>query len=200
MMVDSKYDWSSRRSQMRKVMLVLGCCCLLAGPAWAGGGLHLFGTYGELNDFESSAGAGGRFSIGGESLVLDLTVTWFPERNGKVVDEGGVVVFDDLQLAPIELGVRYVFGGGGSSGSGGLRPYIGAGASFMVADLDTGAVDDEIGYYGLFGAVFGNGVGIDFFAEVLYRQARVTVDYGFQGSWKVDVGGLAGSFGIVLVF
>jgi hypothetical protein len=32
------------------------------------------------------------------------------------------------------------------------------------------------------------------------RQAQVTVDYDFRGSWEVDVGGLAGSFGIVLVF
>lgn len=184
---------------MRKVMLLLGCCCLLAGPSWAGGGLHLFGTYGEINEFDRSAGFGGRISVGGESLVLDLTATWFPERDVKVVQEGGITIFDDLQIAPIDLGIRYVFKASGSSGSG-LRPYVGAGASFMVADLNTGAVDDEVGYYGLFGCVFGNGVGIDFFAEVLYRQAQVTVDYGFQGSWKVDVGGLAGSVGIVLVF
>jgi hypothetical protein len=199
MMVDITYNRPSRRSQMRKVILLLGCICLLSAPAWAGGGLALFGTYGEVSEYNRSGGFGARISVGGERLVIDLSGTWFPERSSKVVDEGGYTIFDDIQIAPIELGVRYVFKSS-SGGGGGVRPYIGAGLSYIVTDLNEGAVDDEAGYYGLFGCVFGNGVGIDFFGEVLYRRAEVTVDYGFMGDYKVDVGGLAGSVGIVLVF
>jgi hypothetical protein len=180
---------------MRRIVLVLGLCTLLAGSAWAGGGLHLFGTYGELNEFEKSGGAGGRISVGGEKLVVDLTMTWFPERSGGVVDSGGATIFDELQIVPIEVGLRYVFAPGKE-----LRPYLGAGVSWFVVDLNTGSVDDEAGYYGLAGLVWGDGVGLDLFGEVIYREATVTADYGFAGDFDIDVGGLAAAVGVLIVF
>jgi hypothetical protein len=34
----------------------------------------------------------------------------------------------------------------------------------------------------------------------LYRQATITVDYGFAGAWDFDVGGLVGAIGVVIAF
>ena len=49
---------------MRKALLVLGIC-ILAVPAWAGGGFSLFGSYAQLSDDSEGLGAGGRFTFGG---------------------------------------------------------------------------------------------------------------------------------------
>ena len=64
---------------MRKAVLVLvGCLVLCAAPAWAGGEFSLFGTYGEVTESNRSFGFGARISAGGESVMVDLTGTWFP--------------------------------------------------------------------------------------------------------------------------
>ena len=180
---------------MRKIVLAVGCMCLLTAPAWAGGGFSLFGTYGQVNDYISSGGLGGRVTFGGQKLMVDLTVTWFPERTGTIINSGGLQISDSLQLYPIELGLRYVFGPGEE-----FRPYVGAGASWIVTDLQGGSMDDELGFYVLAGMVWGDGRGVDGFVEGVFRRAQTDVDYGRDGTWGVDLGGFAGVAGIVIVF
>ena len=80
---------------MRKIVLAVGCMCLLTAPAWAGGGFSLFGTYGQVNDSVSSGGFGGRVSFGGQRLVVDLTATWFPASNGAIVKNGCATEFQE---------------------------------------------------------------------------------------------------------
>jgi hypothetical protein len=119
---------------MRKIVLAVGCLCLLAAPAWAGGGFSLFGTYGQINDNTSSGGLGARVSFGGQKLVVDVTATWFPERSGAIINDGGYVINDSLQIYPIEVGLRYLFAPGEE-----FRPYVGAGASWILTDLQGGS-------------------------------------------------------------
>ena len=48
---------------MRKALLVLGIC-ILATPAWAGGGYSLFGSYGSVDNLDFAVGAGMRLTVG----------------------------------------------------------------------------------------------------------------------------------------
>ena len=57
---------------MRRTVLVVACLCLLATPAWAGGGFHLFGTYGQINQWTETSGLGARLSAGGEKVIVDV--------------------------------------------------------------------------------------------------------------------------------
>ena len=180
---------------MRKIVLAVGCMCLLAAPVWAGGGFSLFGTYGEVNEYTSSGGIGGRVTFGGQKLVVDVTATWFPERSGAVVKDGGLHIQDSLQIYPIEVGLRYLFASGQE-----FRPYVGAGATWLLTDLQGGSLDDEVGFYALAGMVWGDGRGIDGFVEGVFRRVQADVNYGADGRWGVDLGGFAGVAGIVIMF
>jgi hypothetical protein len=184
-----------RRYEMRKIVLAVGCMCLLAAPAWAGGGFSLFGTYGQVNDYTSSGGLGARVSFGGQRLLVDATVTWFPKRSSVIVRDGGFRISDSLQIYPVEVGLRYLFAPGEE-----FRPYVGAGASWFLTDLQGGSMDDELGFYALAGMVWGDGRGIEGFVEGVFRRAQADVDYGSEGRWGVDLGGFAGVAGIVIVF
>lgn len=180
---------------MRRIVGVVFGCCLLASPAWAGGGLHLFGTYTEVSDNIEAAGAGGRLSVGGESLVFDITATWLPRRGGDIVSQDGVRIEDRLQVTPFDLGIRYVFSPGKQ-----LRPYVGVGASYIVTNLNTGTVDDEVGFYGLLGLAWNRQREMGFYGELIYRDAEMTADYGFDGSYDVDLGGLGIAIGVFVGF
>jgi len=178
---------------MRKTVLVLvGCLILMTGPAWAGG-FSLFGTYGQTNQWNRSFGAGARVSLGGEKFMVDLTATWFPAKNGIVVKDGGEI-YDSLQIIPLDIGIRYVFSPGAE-----VRPYIGVGGSYTLVSLGSGSADDEWGYYGVAGLNFFGWDGGGFFAEVLYRKTAAELQYG-GNTWEEDLGGLAGSIGVVFNF
>jgi len=180
---------------MRKIVLVLGFCFLLASPAWAGGGFSLFGAYGEITENDKSIGAGARLSLGGESVVFDLTATYLPQQSTTIIREGGAPVSDDLRITPIEIGGRYIFSAGND-----FRLYVGLGGSYFLVDLGDGASDNEFGFYGLGGFVFGANANLQFFAEVLYRQTEITIDYGILGKADVNVGGLGLNAGLTLRF
>ena len=181
---------------MRKTVLVLvGCLVLMTGPAWAGGAFSLFGTYGQINEYNGSLGAGARLSFGGERLMADVTATWFPSHNGVVAKNGSVEVFDSLQILPLEIGARWMFSPGSE-----LRPYVGAGASYMLVNLSQGDADDEWGYYlmGGFGIFMWDEAGC-FYFEALYRKADATLQYG-STSYDRSLGGFAGSIGFMWNF
>jgi len=179
---------------MRKTVLVLvGCLVLMTAPAWAGD-FSLFGTYGQTNEWNNSFGIGARVSLGGERLMVDLTATWFPSKNGVVVKEYGNQIFDSLQAIPLDIGLRWVFSRGAE-----VRPYIGAGASYTLISLGSGSVDDEWGWYGIAGLNINAWEGGGFYLEALYRKTEATLVYGGQ-SFKEDLGGVAGSIGVTFNF
>lgn len=188
-------DQSSGRYVMRKTVLVLvGCLALTAAPAWAGGAFSLFGTYGQVNDHNNSLGAGARLSLGGESIRVDLTGTWYPRVNGIVVQDRGDTIYGGIQIIPFDLGLRWVFARGSE-----LRPYVGAGASYVFINLNSGDADDETGFYGLAGLqIMGWGSG-GLFVEGTYRWFDGNLNIGGV-EYEESIGGLSGSIGVTFNF
>jgi hypothetical protein len=174
---------------MRKSVLVLvGCLVLCAAPAWAGGAFSLFGTYGEVTESSRAFGAGARLSVGGEWVLIDLTGTWFPGVNAGEFD-------DDMQVMPFDLGLRLVFAPGSE-----LRPYFGAGVTYVAVNLAEREAEDTSGFYLLAGFNIKAGNQKGFFVEAVYREAESDVT-DFDGTkFEVDFGGLAGSVGFFWKF
>jgi hypothetical protein len=180
---------------MRKALLILGIC-IVAAPAWAGGGFSLFGSYAQLSDDAEGIGFGARLSVGGDHWIGDLTWTWYPSDEGVLTVPG--VDPDKLQVIPTDLGFRYLF-----QSSGMVRPYIGGGGTFFYNNLSNGSIDNSWGLYGLFGFNFGHG-GIKFFAEGIYRWAETDVSYSVGGepvyTADFDIGGYGINAGVLLSF
>jgi hypothetical protein len=178
---------------MRKALLVLGIC-ILAAPAWAGGGFSLFGSYAQLSDDAEALGAGGRVTLGGQNWVGDLSWTWYPSKSNVDTIAGNT---DKLQVVPTDFGARYLF-----NTSGSFRPYVGAGGTFFYNNLNTGDIDNSFGIYGLFGFNLGRHT-TKFFAEVIYRYGEADVTYPNPAnpvSGKMDVGGLGINAGLIWTF
>lgn len=179
---------------MRKALLVLGIC-ILAAPAWAGGGYSLFGSFGSVDNHEYAVGAGMRLTVGGERWMGDLTWTWYQEVTGV----GTIAGFEDnLQIVPTELGIRFLMNPRGS-----VIPYLGGGLSFFYVNLNDGNASNPVGGYAIFGIDFG-GKRAKFFVEALYRYAQSDVKYRYAGDevWTgtMDVGGFAANAGVVWTF
>lgn len=175
---------------MRKTLLVLGICCVLAAPAWAGGGFSLFGSYSEVSSEGQALGFGGRVTIGGLGWVGDLSWTWYPTENGILTIDG---IRDNIQITPLDMGFRYIFKNQGS-----FKPYLGAGATFFWVNLDRIDADNAWGGYAVAGFNLGRHR-TKFFAEVLYRFAESNVAYRHPSEpvWgKMDVGGFAVNAGL----
>ncbi len=179
---------------MRKALLVLGIC-ILAVPAWAGGGYSLFGTWSEINEDGSAPGAGMRVSVGGNNWVGDLTWTWLQKQDGVATIAGYT---DELQVIPTDLGIRYLFNTQGS-----FKPYIGAGATFFYVNVNDGNADNAWGGYAMLGFNLGQSR-TRFFAELTYRYGSSDVTYqqtpvnSVTGS--MDVGGLGVNAGVMWSF
>jgi hypothetical protein len=180
---------------MRKTVLVLvGCLALSAAPVWADGAFHLFGSYGEVNQYTRGFGFGARGSFGGDHVWVDLTATWFPSRSGTLFKYDSNPVRDQIEIIPIDLGLRWIFGSDPS-----LRPYIGAGATYMMVNLSSGDADDEVGFYGMAGLIFQTGARTGLYAEAIYRV--VDTPFTYEGvEYDEKFGGFAGTFGILWTF
>lgn len=174
---------------MRKSVLVLvGCLVLCAAPAWAGGAFSLFGTYGEVTEDNRSYGVGARLSLGGQWVMVDLTGTWVPGHSAGDFDE-------DMQVVPFDLGLRLVLAPASE-----LRPYVGAGVTYMAINLSERDVDDPTGFYALAGFNVKAWDHAGFFMEAVYREADATV-VDYDGSeFDEDFGGIAGSVGFYWTF
>jgi len=179
---------------MRKALLVLGIC-ILAVPAWAGGGYSLFGTWTEINEDASAPGAGMRVSIGGQNWVGDLTWTWLQGQDDVSTITG---YQDTVQVIPTDLGVRYLFDTQGS-----FKPYIGVGATFFWVNLNDGDADNAWGGYGILGFSLGESR-TRFFAEATYRFGSSDVTYNMTPvsvvTGSMDVGGFGVNAGVVWAF
>jgi len=178
---------------MRKALLVLGIC-ILAAPAWAGGGFSLFGSYAQVSDDAEGFGGGVRLTLGGQNFVGDLTWTWYPS-DSNVGTVGGLS--DKLQVIPTDLGARYLF-----NTSGSFRPYIGAGGTFFYTNLNDGSIDNAYGFYGLLGFNLGHGM-TKFFAEAIYRWGEADVTYYHPVrplTGTMDLGGFGVNAGVIWTF
>lgn len=179
---------------MRKALLVLAIC-ILAVPAWAGGGYSLFGTWSEINEDGSALGAGMRLTVGGNNWVGDLSWTWL-ENQDDVATIAGFT--DKLQVMPTDLGVRYLFNTQGS-----FKPYIGAGATFFYVNANDGNADNAWGGYAMLGFNLGKSQ-TRFFAEAIYRYGSTDISYQQSSidviSGSMDVGGFGVNAGVMWAF
>ena len=178
---------------MRKALLVL-VICILAAPAWAGGGFSLFGSYAQLSDDAESFGVGGRLTIGGQNWVADLSSTWYPTVNNVDTIAGKT---DKLQVIPWDFGARYLFNSNGS-----FRLYVGGGGTFFYNHLNDGKLDNTFGLYGLLGFNLGSKT-TKFFLEGIYRYGEADVSYSNPANplhGKMDVGGFGINAGIIWTY
>lgn len=179
---------------MRKVVLVLGIC-LLAAPAWAGGGYSLFGSYAQITDDAEAPGAGVRLSLGGGHWVGDLTFTWYNEESNVPTVAG---FSGDLQVIPTDLGIRFL-----TNPSGGFNLYFGGGLTYFYTSLSDASISDELGLHGLVGFTVGTSRA-RFFAEANYRYADCDVTYRLNPNESIrdnlEVGGFGVNAGIVWAF
>ena len=181
--------------------------CLLAAPAaHADFGFSIFGSYWEPDD-TSDAGGGGlelAFPLG-ERWNLALRGSYFeeldPEPFETLFDADSPFQNAGLEVLPIELGLRFDL----MPEAAQIHPYIGGGAGYYWLDSDFGDVDDEGGWYALFGLGFGDREGASFFVEAQYRKMEATVEEdpddpfdfeGFDEGVGIDLDGLGFNAGV----
>jgi hypothetical protein len=180
---------------MRRVFLIMAACCVLASPAFAGGGVDLYGAYGEVVDGEYDLGLGARLSIGGTHWMFDAAVTGYRKIEDIRVIGQNPDSDETFKYRAFDLGLRYLFYEGHK-----IRPYVGGGLSYAQASSTSIRMDGALGYYLLGGLRFGKPQGINFMAELIYRWAEVQARYSLVDEVDVRVGGFGLQLGISFVF
>ncbi|MEM7479847.1 MAG: outer membrane beta-barrel protein [Acidobacteriota bacterium] len=177
-------------------------------PAEAGG-ISIYGSYWDTEDTGENLGAGIRFGFGlTQAVDIDLRVTYYEETADDpfdlILDGEDPTLDNGIQVVPVEAGLRFNLGR-----PSGLRPYLGAGVSYYLLETDVGELDDEGGYYGVFGFEIGDESGGRFFAEAMYRTVEATVEFDRddfpdveidEDQFDVDLGGLAVNAGFAFSF
>jgi hypothetical protein len=199
---------------MRNVLAIftltaLAGAFLFTAPAHATE-FKIFGAYADTDVLGDTGGGGIGFGIPfNDTLSLDLRATYLQELSSDPLD--GIFDFDDdndvfadsdINVVPIDVGLRFNFQRGGV-----VNPYIGGGGTYFILDSDARGVeiDDELGFYGLAGARFGDDVGPAFFAEAMYRTVEASAsfrddDVDFDDDADIDLDGFAVNAGIVWTF
>jgi len=180
---------------MRRVFLLMAACCVLASPALAGGGVDVYGVYGDVVDGEWEFGLGLRLSLGGIHWMVDAAATGFLDVEGVEVVPEVSPSDESVKYRSFDLGLRYIFYDGHK-----LRPYLGAGLSYAQISAINVNLSGGLGFYGLAGLRYGKPTGINFMAELIYRWAEVQAKYGLIDERDVTVGGLGLQIGISFVF
>lgn len=181
--------------KMRRVFLLMAACCVLASPAFAGGGVDLYGVYGDVIDGEWEFGLGARLSLGGTHWMVDAAATGFLEVENFEIIPGEPSTDDSLKYRSFDLGLRYLFYDGHK-----LRPYVGGGISYAQVNAVNIDISGGIGVYGLAGLRYGKTQGINFMAELIYRWTEVQAKFNLIDEQDVTVGGLGLQVGMSFIF
>jgi hypothetical protein len=136
----------------------------------------LAGSY--WNTDAAGDAAGGTVILGlpvNETFGFELRGSYFEELSDDPFEnafDSDDEVFQDkgIQVTPIEAGLLFRFAPGTT-----FRPYVGGGASYFLIDSDFGEIDDELGYYAVVGATFGDDDGAQLFVEANWRKATAEV-------------------------
>lgn len=187
------------------VLLVLVLVPLAFAAGDGAGGLGVFGSWWDSQDYGALYGGGVRF--GAEifsGLALEARASYLvSEDRDEVVD--GYNVSTELELVPLEAVVSWTL-----DVSESIKPYVGAGAGYYLKNVEWKADDviaeaddkDSVGYFALAGAniVLGNVV---LFAEAKYNVIQNDDEWRWQGSdveQKNSLDGFAANVGIKLAF
>ena len=194
---------------MKKAILGVLSILVLVPLAFAAGdgagGLGVFGSWWDSQDYGALYGGGVRF--GAEifsGLALEARVSYLTSETQDDVVEGRNVS-TDLELVPLEAAVTWTL-----DVSDALKPYVGAGAGYYLKNVDWKADDvideaddkDSVGYFALAGlnVVLGNVV---LFGEAKYNVVQNDDEWRWQGSdveRKNSLDGFAANVGVKLAF
>lgn len=180
----------------KTILFAVAVLAILAGPA-AATDFGVFGAYWDTQDADEALGVGAKVRLG---RFVELRGTYFSDVTTDTSPER----FDfEVSAIPLEAGLRFDFAEGSA-----FSPYLGGGAGYYLLDTTEGQIDDEVGFYALVGAEFGQRAsGLSFMAEAIYRQMEATVtedEDGFPDDIRDDVAfqldGLGVNAGIVWRF
>lgn len=193
---------------MKKILPILAVLALAAAPAGAAN-FSVYGSMWDAKDVDNVGGGGAGLAWPlGEMLDIEARASYYEELQSEPFDDylfEGDTPFEQsgLKVLPLEVGTRFNF----NRDEGKVHPYLGAGLGYYALDSDVGNLDDEVGFYGSAGSSFGNGAGVEFFAEFNYRFVEGTVsdfgdldDDGFDDEFDIDLGGPLGSVGVLWVW
>ena len=148
----------------------------LATPSYAND-FSLFGAYWDTDAVGETAGGGIKFGFDfNENWAWDVRATYYEELSDdpfEAIFDSDDPVFQNrgIQLMPVDFGLTFRFPTGSS-----FRPYLTGGGSYYFIDSDFGEIDDEAGWYGGVGAIFGDDEGASFYVEGIYRKAEAEVN------------------------
>ena len=194
---------------MKKTILGVLLALVLVPLAFAAGdgagGLGVFGSWWDSQDYGALYGGGVRF--GAEifsGLALEARASYLVSEQLDDVVEGRNVS-TELELVPLEAAVVWTL-----DVSEALKPYVGAGAGYYLKNVDWKADDvideaddkDSVGYFALAGlnVVLGNVV---LFGEAKYNVVQNDDEWRWQGSdveQQNSLDGFAANVGLKLAF
>ena len=194
---------------MKKTIVGILLALVLVPLAFAAGdgagGLGVFGSWWDSQDYGALYGGGVRF--GAEifsGLALEARASYLVSEDRDDVVEGRNVS-TELELVPLEAAVTWTL-----DVSDALKPYVGAGAGYYLKNVDWKADDvideaddkDSVGYFALAGlnVVLGNVV---LFGEAKYNVVQNDDEWRWQGSdveQKNSLDGFAANVGLKLAF
>ena len=187
------------------ILLVLVLVPLAFAAGDGAGGLGVFGSWWDSQDYGALYGGGVRLGFEVFSgLALEARVSYLvSEDRDEIVD--GRSVSTELELVPLEAAVTWTL-----DVSDALKPYVGAGAGYYLKNVDWKADDvideaddkDSVGYFALAGlnVVLGNVV---LFGEAKYNIVQNDDEWRWQGSdtkQKNSLDGFAANVGLKLAF
>lgn len=194
---------------MKKTIVGILLALVLVPLAFAAGdgagGLGVFGSWWDSQDYGALYGGGVRF--GAEifsGLALEARASYLVSEDRDDVVEGRLVS-TEMELVPLEAAVIWTL-----DVSDALKPYVGAGAGYYLKNVDWKADDvideaddkDSVGYFALAGlnVVLGNVV---LFGEAKYNVVQNDDEWRWQGSdveQQNSLDGFAANIGLKLAF
>ena len=187
---------------MKKLAITLGLVLLLSTPSW-GAGLGVGITTWDTETVDSDEGFSVRAALDmGDRFDLELRASFL---DGFAQVENNALF--RLEATPIDVGFSY-----GLPSRGKASPYVGAGATFLFADVlfDGGVepatgrveVNDEFGFYLVVGTDVDLGHNLAFYAEAMYRviKTEVTADGFAFTDFEADFAGPSGTLGVMLTW
>ncbi len=187
------------------ILLVLVLVPLAFAAGDGAGGLGVFGSWWDSQDYGALYGGGVRLGFEVFSgLALEARVSYLvSEDRDEIVD--GRTVSTELELVPLEAAVTWTL-----DVSDAIKPYVGAGAGHYLKNVDWKADDviddaddkDSVGYFALAGANVLLGP-VVLFAEAKYNIIQNDDEWRWQGSdtkQKNSLDGFAANVGLKLAF
>ena len=194
---------------MKKTILGVLLALVLVPLAFAAGdgagGLGVFGSWWDSQDYGALYGGGVRF--GAEifsGLALEARASYLVSEQLDDVVEGRSVS-TELELVPLEAALTWTL-----DVSEAIKPYVGAGAGYYLKNVNWDSDDviedaeenDSVGYFALAGAnvLFGN---VALFAEAKYNVVQDDDEWRWQGDdvkQKNSLDGFAANVGLKLGF